>query len=273
MNTPGWERILERSLFRARPAYRLYCWAWAGLDLLYPPSCGGCDTPGTRWCTACQDNTLTIKHPLCEICGQSLPKAGRCPACTQQPPAYRGLRSWAIFGGPLRHAIHRLKYEGDLALGEALARPMIELLKNLAWKLDLVVPVPMSAGRRAQRGYNQAALLAWPVALGCSVAYKAAALRKVRDTRSQVGLNINERHQNVSGAYAAEARWVQGRSVLVVDDVTTSGATLQSCTGALLEAGAAQVYGLTLARAAHPVPVAEGQLETSLTEELLPQSW
>ena len=103
-----------------------------------------------------------------------------------------------------------------------------------------------------ERGYNQAALLAWPLALSCGLAYRSKALTKVRDTPSQVGLNLSQRYDNVASAYQASPALVAGRSVLLVDDVTTSGATIQACSTALLAAGALQVYGLTLARAVHP---------------------
>ncbi|MEW5872584.1 MAG: phosphoribosyltransferase family protein [Chloroflexota bacterium] len=149
----------------------------------------------------------------------------------------------------MRQALHCLKYKGDVSLGEILARPLIRLLQELGWAVDLVVPVPIGVARRAERGYNQAALLAFPVALGCGLSYQAGALRKVRETLSQVGLGAAQRYENVSGAFQANQRWVIDRSILVVDDVTTSGATMHACTNALLQVGAKQVYGLTLARA------------------------
>jgi len=173
-----------------------------------------------------------------------------CSRCIQAPPSYASLRTWAIFDGQLRAALHRLKYKGDIALGEILARPLIMMLHNLNWEIDLVTAVPIGVARRAQRGYNQAALLALPLAMGCGITYEPLALTKVRDTRSQVGLTADERRENVSGAFQARAKYVSGKCVLVVDDVTTSGATLEACSSALLSAGAREVYGLTLSRAA-----------------------
>jgi ComF family protein len=145
--------------------------------------------------------------------------------------------------------MHRLKYQGDLALGEALAQNLVALFRNLAWQVDLVTAVPLGVARRKERGYNQAALLAFPLALACGIPYRAKALQKVRQTRTQVGLNVAQRYQNVEGAFRAERTVVAEKRVLVVDDVTTSGATIRVCSSALLEAGARQVYGLTLARA------------------------
>jgi competence protein ComFC len=242
MHTPG---IL-------RPAYRIYRWAWAGLDLVYPPHCGGCDSPGARWCNNCQENTLQIHPPVCVCCGQSDSSGGLCPGCRAKAPAYTALRSWAFFEGSLRHALHRLKYDGDMALGEVLVRPLIRMYFELGWQVDLVVPVPISLARRTQRGYNQAALLAWPLALSCGLEYQPKALIKVRDARSQVGLSMSERFKNVSGVYQAQDQLVQSKVILVVDDVMTSGATMQACAAAILAAGGRNVYGLTLARVGAP---------------------
>jgi len=149
----------------------------------------------------------------------------------------------------LRSALHRLKYNRDVALGEILARPMIDCLSQTTWKVDLVVPVPISLSRRAERGYNQAALLARPISLRFGMKYRPQALIKSRETRSQVGLSVEERQANVHGAFVAKNRIVEGKNILVVDDVTTSGATLNACGQALQMAGAKEVYCLTLARA------------------------
>jgi ComF family protein len=147
-----------------------------------------------------------------------------------------------------------LKYKKDVALGEILARSLIHLFRNLNWVVDIVIPVPLSAERMVQRGYNQAGLLATPLALSQGIAYRPQALCKVRETPSQVGLSVVERQANLKGAFCAQGRMVIGKRVLVVDDVTTSGATLDACGVALLEAGAQIVYGLTLARTLQAVP-------------------
>jgi ComF family protein len=136
-----------------------------------------------------------------------------------------------------------------VALGEILARPMIDCLSQTIWKVDMVVPVPISLSRRAERGYNQAALLARPISLRFGLKYCPQALIKSRETRSQVGLTVEERQSNVHGAFVAGKRIVEGKNILVVDDVTTSGATLNACGQALQMAGANEVYCLTLARA------------------------
>ena len=222
---------------------------WAGVDWLLPPRCGGCGEPGARWCLKCQSEVVKITPPICEVCGSSQRSEGICPRCTAMPPLYTALRSWAGFSGPLRNAIHRLKYDRDMALGETLARPLIDCLTDTHWQIDLVVPVPIGPSRRNERGYNQAALLARPVALYHGLAYRPRVLRKKRDTHSQVGLTIEQRRANVRDAFIAEEKDVRETHVLLVDDVSTSGATLNACAQALVEAGAKNIYCLTLARA------------------------
>jgi ComF family protein len=144
-----------------------------------------------------------------------------------------------------------LKYDHDISLGEALATPMIESLQKLNWSLDLVTPVPLGLVRLKERGYNQAALLARPIALCLSKPFRPRALQRKRETRSQVGLSVDERRSNMVDAFQADADIVGGKNILVVDDVATSGATLNACARSLLDAGAAKVYCFTLARAVY----------------------
>jgi competence protein ComFC len=178
---------------------------------------------------------------------------GLCSKCQESHPPYQAQRSWAIYQGPVRNAIHRLKYNGDMALGEILARGLIQQLNLSNWNLEMIVPVPVGIARQKQRGYNQAALLARPVAYWNSLAYRPGALIKTRETRSQVGLTYEERFANVRSVFQAGGEIVDGKNILVIDDVSTSGATMVACAQALMDAGATKVYGLTLARTVHPV--------------------
>jgi competence protein ComFC len=229
--------------------YRLYRLLWTSLDWLYPPVCCSCQAKGQRWCPACQSAVRPIRPPLCPCCGRPQSRATPCQRCRVASPAYTALRSWGGFHGPLRSAIHSLKYKGNLSLGDVLARPLIQLLPDLGWSVDLVIPVPLAIARLRERGYNQAELLARPIALALGIPYAPKALVKIRETRPQVDLKAAERVENVAGAFRGEGRMVSRRSVLLVDDVATTGATLQACAAALIQAGAATVYCLTLARA------------------------
>jgi len=165
--------------------------------------------------------------------------------------AYSAIRSWAYFADPLQSAIHQLKYRRDRGLGEVLALPLIELYKRYQWVVDLIIPVPLDRARQIERGYNQSALLAKPISWSTGIAYSERSLNRIKATRQQVGLSISEREMNVGGAFKADRKEVAGKSVLVVDDVVTTGSTIQACALALIGAGATQVFGLTLARSAH----------------------
>jgi ComF family protein len=138
-----------------------------------------------------------------------------------------------------------------MTLGEILARPMASIIPESGWNPDLLVPVPLGAAHQSQRGYNQAALLGRPVALANGINYSTRALHKVRETPTQVGLKYSERFQNVADAFKAESKIVAERNIVVVDDVTTSGATMEACAVALMAAGARNIYGLTLARSSY----------------------
>jgi ComF family protein len=159
------------------------------------------------------------------------------------------LRSWSVFEGPVRSALHRLKYRRDVALGDALAAHLAGYVRALAWPIDTVVPVPLGAGRLKERGYNQISLIARPLALSLGWSYAPGALTRVRETKSQVGLTKRERHENVHGAFRTVGMRVNGRVVLLMDDVATTGSTLSSCADALYRAGARDVFSLTVARA------------------------
>jgi ComF family protein len=159
------------------------------------------------------------------------------------------MRSWLVFEGPIRHSLHNLKYRRNMALGDALARPLAEYVRTLSWPVDLVVPVPLGKLRTKERGYNQIGLVAMPLAAVNQWRYASRALTRSRETKSQVGLTITERKLNVSGAFRAEEALVSGATILLIDDVATTGATLSACAAALLDARAESVYALTLARA------------------------
>lgn len=185
---------------------------------------------------------------MCDRCGLPLPQKGLCNRCIQAQPAYKALRSWAAFEEPVRSALHRMKYRRDQGLGEALATQMAPFVAGLGWPFDAVVPIPLGKKRLQERGYNQVAMLALPLARFLEVDYFPQALARVRETRSQVGLTALERQENMREAFCASPN-VRGRILLVVDDVSTTGATLSSAAKALYAGRAADVYAVTIARA------------------------
>ena len=171
----------------------------------------------------------------------------RC-SCRARLPDLDRLRSAAVYEGPLERAVHRLKYEGWRALAPALTGILAERLAADALPASRIVAVPLHPRRRRQRGYNQSELLATGLRRRMRLGLEAGALERVRDTPPQVGLDRLRRRDNMVEAF----RWcgppLGGEPVMVVDDVVTTGATLQSCAAALRSAGAGSVFGLTLAR-------------------------
>lgn len=227
--------------------YKAYRSIWSGLDLLFPPQCGGCGRPGSRWCETCQNSVIILNGIVCDVCGLPQEKPGMCSACLASRPRFRSLRAWAVFEEPVQSALHKLKYRHDLSMGDAIAAAMMPFVQNLNWKIDLVVPVPLGKQRMRERGYNQVAMIAKPLAMGLGLQYLPNALVRRKETRSQVGLNREERHRNVHEAFRADAG-VKGKVVLIMDDVSTTGSTLSSGADALYAAGASDVFALTVAR-------------------------
>lgn len=136
-----------------------------------------------------------------------------------------------------------------MGIADALAGQIVGFVRSLHWDVELLVPVPLGKKRLKERGYNQVGLVARPLAHQIGLHYAPRSLWKVRDTRSQVGLSISQRRENVFNAYQAEAKIVKRKSILLMDDVATTGSTIQSSAEALLSAGARDVYALTIARA------------------------
>ena len=229
--------------------YRFNQWYWGFVDWLFPPICGGCGKAGSRWCQDCQQQLKFLTEPVCQACGLPLSHSGFCVECAASRPPYDMLRSWVVFEGPIRRAIHTLKYRRNTSLGEIFGRYLAGYVRELNWNVDLVVPVPLGRLRKKARGYNQAELLALPLSIFQKWRYSKDAVSRIRETKTQVGLNAKERMENLANAFCANPVFVEGKSILLVDDVATTGATLANCSEAILHAGATNVYTLTLARA------------------------
>jgi ComF family protein len=223
--------------------------AGAILDLVYPPRCAACGEPseGGPFCAVCA-GALDPVPPGCARCGQPGPDA-LCGACHAAPPAFEAVRAGGLLGGPLAEAIHALKYRNR----PALARPLGTWLAARAPAAAgaLVVSIPLARGRRIERGYDQAALLAdhFARASGAGARRLRAVLRRVRETPPQVGRTREERARNVAGAFEASGGAVAAKHVLLVDDVVTTGATADAAAAALRRAGARSVVVVALARA------------------------
>ncbi len=219
------------------------------LGLLFPPRCVVCQRVGDWICPECLPAFPHLQEPLCARCSAPVQEGtALCVGCQREPLRLGGGRSVAPFRGPARAAIHLLKYRHALSLAEPLGTLMARRWAARGAPVDLVVPVPLHPARFRARGYNQAALLAWAVGRRLGLPVDEGALLKVRATKAQMALGLEERRANVQGAFIAREERVGGQRVLLVDDVCTTGATLEACADALRAGGAREVWALTLAR-------------------------
>ncbi len=217
-------------------------------DLLFPPTCASCRTAGSLWCAACRAAVEPVEPPWCEKCGEPRTPSGLCSKCQAQPLRIEYIRSVAIFQGPLREAIHRFKYERLASLADPFGELLADYWCTHQFTADWLMPVPLHPSRERDRGYNQSNLLAQRLAVRVGVPVMSKGLRRTRRTAVQMELNAAQRHETVAGAFACTDTRVRGKRVVVIDDVCTTGATLDACAAALLKTGAAAVMGLTLAR-------------------------
>jgi len=235
----------------------------AALDLLFPPTCVGCQRYGAWLCQECVSQIERIQPPVCAVCGwpgdRSTPGSGaahhhyRGGVCCQSALAnLDGLRAFAFHSGSLREAIHQLKYDDLRALAVPLGKLMAVGWTALAPEnsdFDAIVPIPLHRTRQRQRGYNQSALLARELARHLQRPVIEDSLVRIRATAPQVDLNAQARQENVRDAFRCVGHNLTGKRVLLIDDVCTTGATLEAASTALRAGGASSVWAYTLARA------------------------
>lgn len=220
----------------------------AALDLLFPRWCIGCGREGDYICDSCRQMLSVISPPICPRCGRPQSEGELCPGCVDWQAGIDGIRSPFLFDGLIRQAVHELKYRNLRALASPLAELMYDYLIKNPLPGEVLVPVPLHRKRYRERGYNQSALLALelgkltglPVIENCLVR-QSYVLPQAR------AASVGERRENVAGAFACRDGRLRGKGVILVDDVSTSGATLDACAGVLKSAGAAEIRGLTLA--------------------------
>jgi ComF family protein len=215
---------------------------------LLPQSCQLCGADGTLApvCAACWADLPWLPSRCCTICAVPLASGSVCGACLDRPPRFERVEAAFRYDYPLDALIHAYKYGGRLAL----ARPLgAALAQQVARDVDVIVPMPLARERLAERGFNQALEIARVVAADTRIAILPHACRKVADTRPQATLPWKERAKNVRRAFVCDAD-LAGQQVAVVDDVLTTGATLNELARVLLRAGAASVRGWVVARTA-----------------------
>jgi len=228
-------------------------------DTLFPWACVGCgvraDSP---LCGECLGRVRWIAEPCCLTCGLPFPSrpSRLCGRCLEEPAAFRRLRALACYGpsdesrDPLGIALRGLKYAGRRALARPLSALLADRFPYAGDRFDVVAPVPLHLERLRTRGFNQALLLAREPARRFGLPLDAGLLERSRPTPAQVGLSERERRRNVRSAFALRSgRSVEGKRILLIDDVCTSTATVQACAHLLRQRGAASVDVLVASRA------------------------
>jgi len=219
------------------------------LNLLFPQWCVGCGKEGDFICYSCRQSLPRIMPPLCPRCGRPQPSGILCPSCVSWQAEIDGMRSPFRFDGVMRQAIHQLKYRNLRALAQPLAKLLNNYLGTNPMPGEVLVPVPLHHKRLRERGYNQSSLLTKELGKLTNLPVVDDCLIRLRHAPPQARTStVDERRSNVAGAFTCRDRRLQDKQVLLIDDVSTSGATLDACAAALKAAGATAVWGLVLAR-------------------------
>ncbi|WP_339764767.1 ComF family protein [uncultured Hoeflea sp.] len=232
------------------------------MRLVYPPVCSGCGKmvgQPAGLCPQCWATVRFIERPYCEITGVPFDhdrgEGLVSPEAIAHPPAYAKARAAVFHDGVARKIVHGLKYSDRADLAAMMAAWMIRAGRDVVDDSDVVIAVPLHRSRLFARRYNQSAELARSLARLSGKPFLPGVMRRIRATRQQVGLGLRARQDNVRGAFSIKPEQVQrilGLKVLLVDDVLTTGSTVEAATRALLRAGAGQVNVLTFARVASP---------------------
>lgn len=213
---------------------------------LFPPRCAACGRPGAALCQPCLATATPLPHPQCRQCTRPLTYGDQCARCRLERRRVDRLYVPYAYTPPILQAVHRFKYANKRYLAADLAAlAMLALPPDL--QVDFVIPVPLTPSRERQRGYNQGRLLATEVARRLNLQLDCDVLIRQRDTPPQTSLPRARRLDNVRGAFRA-LRKLSGARILLVDDVTTTGATIEAATRALRRRGAVWVGALALAR-------------------------
>ena len=218
------------------------------LDLLLPPRCGGCRRVGAWLCDGCRAGIRRLAEPLCRRCGAEVESARADCGCRVRLPSLTRLRSAVAYEGPAEKAIHRFKYEGWRRLSRPLALLLAERLVVEGVAGRWVVAVPLHRDRALERGFNQSELLAAELRRMLVLPAPKGELVRTRSTPPQVGKDRRARFENVRNAFEWRGPQLGGEAILLIDDVATTGATLNACAAALTEARAGPVTGVSIAR-------------------------
>jgi len=219
------------------------------VDSFFPRRCVGCGRLGGFLCPECFGKLPRLSPPLCPNCGRPQASGIVCPDCWQRQTEIDGIRSLFRFDEIIRKAIHQLKYRNLKAISPGLAELLADYLRSNPLPGEVLICVPLHSRRLRERGYNQSNLLARELGERIDLPVIDNCLIRVKQAQPQVrAVDVEERRRNVADAFVCRDERVSGRQIILVDDVCTSGATLESCAVALKNKGATSVWGLTLAR-------------------------
>jgi ComF family protein len=218
------------------------------LDLFFPQWCISCGKEGNYICDACRQSVSGISPPICLRCGRPKSQGMNCTGCGDVPAEIDGIRSPFIFDGVIRQAVHELKYRNLRALVPLMARLLYDYLVENPIPGDVLVPVPLHRKRWRERGYNQSALLANELGRlsGFSVVEDCLVRHSYTPPQAR-SAGVSERRRNVADAFSCLNGRLEGKHVILIDDVSTSGATLNACAKVLKAAGVSSVWGLVMA--------------------------
>lgn len=219
-------------------------WLDAIYDAVWPAFCQGCGTDGSWWCNGCDAKVLRVASPICPACRKLTPHGQYCARC-RKGRFLTGIIAGAAYRPPLTSAIKSLKYRHAGAIAPQLAAYPLKNLERLHRSFGCLIPVPLHFSRQRRRGHNQAEQLAMAIRKQAGVPIERG-LRRQKPTSSQTGLRRDARKRNVEDAFRWSGQPLHGQSVLLVDDVVTTGATLNACAKELRRAGARQVWGLVV---------------------------
>lgn len=219
------------------------------LNFLFPPRCVSCGKGGAFLCRKCHNKLTYLQAPLCVRCSKPIRTGTICSKCQSQIWDIDGICSVFKYGGAIRQAIIQFKYENIKALDDPLSHFMMEYLRKHPLSFDIIIPVPIHKRRLRERGYNQSSLLARRLSYMTRMPVVEEVLVRTKHTPSQAKSdNVDQRRKNIRNAFKCVSHDISGKRILLIDDVCTSGATLNSCATSLKSAGAASVWGFTLAK-------------------------
>ena len=245
---------LEPPRIDARMCRRFTHWGASALDTIFARACVLCDAPGPDLCEACHEESMRPAAVACPRCAIPLAAGDAshpCGRCVKRPPAFDASLAAAIYEAPFDALVRGLKYGARLAYAPLLARLLHERFHTHPMAVDVLIPVPLSRDRMASRGFNQSIEIARPLARRLRIPLDTASVLRIRDTPPQAALPFEARRKNIRGAFAmidSRRTMLDGLAVGVVDDVMTTGSTLDEMAATLKRAGVARVVNLVVAR-------------------------